>query len=567
MNLERVGPTFQNLNIDYACSAVQQSEVSCSVCQNTSVYSLIAKDVISSINSQTTPKIFDVKCSLRPGFQLNQEDENGCHALAKAASCGNIGLIEHLVKKGGKELLNLGNYYGMSALHYAIAFNSDPASRLNTVKKLIELGADVNLVTRLSYESFELSLPIEASPLWTAIEVAKDLDLVNLLDKREGIISPPSELSIEGLELLTAYTKLAQNIEEPQTSQPIQDGMPESKMGCKNQISSIPSTEKSKIISHTFDRQLNSDKFEEAKTFNPAIYLNLQKNLNQDNFPLFIKDGEEKRLVKLGRVLGEGGSKKAYQLENGKVLILPNLDAISLQRDRLEDVDARWTRMANEEVAMSDFLQSIGLLTPNHKKVSISLSLSGAEGSIPAYISDSFESLKDQGIFIIDAKNPKSNTWKAGIDSLFKNNRAQYSDSWLEEGLLDSFLDDLVKLAIYDIPIGFDNCNLAIRKKTAPLQDETENEYEVRFFGFDFSDKASLLSIPDKLKPNYELNENRLKRAIQRFADILLPLEITDKKFKYSESLREKISSSLVQTMAKRVKFKIEKQRQGQKKL
>jgi hypothetical protein len=117
-----------------------------------------------------------------------------------------------------------------------------------------------------------------------------------------------------------------------------------------------------------------------------------------------------------------GGSKMAIQLKNGQALIVPNLGIWRVMCDRNQEklidmeanlypVTASWPRFVHEETCMSNLLTKIGLLNPYSKRVSLFLSEGANAPTIPAYLSESFESLsQSKGCFIIDVKNTSSST-------------------------------------------------------------------------------------------------------------------------------------------------------------
>lgn len=65
-----------------------------------------------------------------------------------------------------------------------------------------------------------------------------------------------------------------------------------------------------------------------------------------------------------GVYLGEGGSKRAYSIGNGSVLLIPQRECCNYNI---------WNRITNEEVFMSDYYEELGLLNTRNKKVNIAL--------------------------------------------------------------------------------------------------------------------------------------------------------------------------------------------------
>jgi len=118
--------------------------------------------------------------------------------------------------------------------------------------------------------------------------------------------------------------------------------------------------------------------------------------------------------------------------------------------------------------------------------------------NIPAYTLDSFDKLAENGCFIIDVKNPRSSTWKTGQDFLFALPDQRLNlENWGH--VIDHLLTDIAKIAYYNIELNDDSWNLAI-VKNEKSHDPQQPQYEVRYFGFDFSSKCSLREIPT-MKP------------------------------------------------------------------
>ncbi len=190
---------------------------------------------------------------------------------------------------------------------------------------------------------------------------------------------------------------------------------------------------------------------------------------------------------KLLNVLGEGGCKRAIKLEGDRALIVPNMDV------EVKFLAKNWEEIVDEEIAMSKQLTEIGLLSPLSEKARISLSADSDEETIPAYLSETFEGLgKTKGWFIIDVKNSSSSTWKRKEHFLFNSEEDRLKkENW--DLISSSLLDDVAKICIYDLPTLLDSLNIAIVKKSSGSE---ISQYEIRYFGFDFSSKSTPLSIP-----------------------------------------------------------------------
>lgn len=195
--------------------------------------------------------------------------------------------------------------------------------------------------------------------------------------------------------------------------------------------------------------------------------------------------------AKLLETLGKGGSKKAILLDTHQALLLPNMST-----DSVEEIVSRWSRMVHEELVMSEILTKLDLLSPQSKRVSISF-LNDSSREIPAYLSDTFKTLcETKSWFIIDTKNSDSSTWKKGKNFLFKSMDDRLNEkNW--DFVLDPVLNDIVKICIHHLPISNDSINFAIVKNTS---ESFLSQYQVRYFGFDFSSKYRTLKIPEILE-------------------------------------------------------------------
>lgn len=227
-----------------------------------------------------------------------------------------------------------------------------------------------------------------------------------------------------------------------------------------------------------------------------------EKTFNESEPSLYITDETGQRLETL-KFLGGGGSKKAWEISGGRALLLPSFS------DSTATIARIWERIVLEEVAMSKVLTKLGLLSPLSKQVSVKLT-EFSESIIPAYISESFESLSLKGCFVIDQKNSKSSTWKSGEHFLFQSDEERLNEkNW--DSIFDSVLTDIAKICLYNIPSNIDSLNIAIVKKPS---DSAVAQHEVRYFGFDFSSKDGLLSIPDADTPSTSPDISQAKKIL-----------------------------------------------------
>lgn len=193
---------------------------------------------------------------------------------------------------------------------------------------------------------------------------------------------------------------------------------------------------------------------------------------------LFIEDKKQQKEQKLLKSLGNGGSKMAIEIEDGRALMVPNPGP-----DSITEVTGRWERMVEEEVAASDFLKEIGLLSPLSERVSIKHT-NEEDQAISAYVCKSFKQFAEEGCFIIDLKEAKSSTWNAKSPKFFANDEQRLDQkNW--DLFYNDFLNDVVKICLYNLPYSGDPFNLAINQEGA----KNSLQYHLRYFGFDFSSK------------------------------------------------------------------------------
>jgi hypothetical protein len=237
-----------------------------------------------------------------------------------------------------------------------------------------------------------------------------------------------------------------------------------------------------------------------VQSVNFHAYLQLKHRI-ENRLTVFIKDGSVFKEERLGDILGSGGSKIAISIGEGRALLVPNTD-----KDPIELVAERWPRMVKDEVKMSSCLSENWILNPESREVEIFLSKE-MSSSIPAYLSISFEKLKELKIFIIDAKSYECSTWRKGIDYLFKTDEERLNpQNWLP--LLAILVIDIATIAMYSFPCSIDQNNVAIH---------FYNQYHVRYFGFDYSSKHG--SIETKFSKSND--DNTILRA-QRLFEVIV---------------------------------------------
>jgi ankyrin repeat protein len=154
-------------------------------CEHFAEYYEEAAAVLSKITSKLTPEEFDALCASNINYKLNHSStcnhgvKTRCWTALDLASVeNNIPLIQHIVKKGGNDLLNLGDDDGKTPLLTSLSiYNFTELDTSPSIKELIRLNADVNMLSK-----FYLA------PLWLAATAHKGLEVVKLLLKCGAIV-------------------------------------------------------------------------------------------------------------------------------------------------------------------------------------------------------------------------------------------------------------------------------------------------------------------------------------------------------------------------------------------
>lgn len=198
--------------------------------------------------------------------------------------------------------------------------------------------------------------------------------------------------------------------------------------------------------------------------------------------PLYVQTSQEKIKRNVLGILGSGGSKRAYELEGGIALLMPCMRSLSLSAD-----SKKWEEKIDEEIMATNRVRELGLLACHLEKTHVFMT-SDSTISVLAYQTETFSQLSSRGMWIIDQKDSESSTWKS--KSFFGEMIDRFDEkNW--EKLLNPFLRDIAKLLANNFYLYIDNVNMAVLEK--PTQDDGVN-YEIRYFGFDFSSKYGPLS-------------------------------------------------------------------------
>lgn len=198
---------------------------------------------------------------------------------------------------------------------------------------------------------------------------------------------------------------------------------------------------------------------------------------------LEIPSVDARREITLLEKLGGGGSKTAYKISDDEALLLSNNLYPSI-----------WHRIVNEDYAMSQFLQSVGLLGQNLEKVKLFDDLVSQETPRYALKAESFDSLRRRNIIVIDTKNTTY------FDKKFFKTQEEIEnpDNWLP--LMSAMKKDIAKIIHYQLPTGGDSFNFAyVLRQESDLRAQRELEaqsFEMRYYGFDYTLKSQEMKIP-----------------------------------------------------------------------
>ncbi len=236
---------------------------------------------------------------------------------------------------------------------------------------------------------------------------------------------------------------------------------------------------------------------------------------------IYITGPDGNRCVEqLGKMLGKGQYKQAIELSQGRALIIPLLGNIPA-RSFLKHC---WPRMVKEEVKMSNILTQVGLLSPCSQEVKLSFFKNSKEKTLPAYVHESFEHLAQaKNCFILNMSSISSSTWREG-DYLFSSNEARFNEkNW--DSVLDSFLTDVAKICLYQIPVRLGSNNLAVIKT---MENHSPCPYEIRHFGFDFCSKPGyeLHFEGIEMKPTKLPSREELNKVLSHFLFMFMQVEL-----------------------------------------
>ncbi len=272
-------------------------------------------------------------------------------------------------------------------------------------------------------------------------------------------------------------------------------------------------------VTHVFSHQskdlttTNPEKKNSSRIYQTLLVSHPQlKILLGKQITLYISLNKEKLEIANLTYLGEGGSKRAYSIRENKThaLLVPRPAKIGLEN---------WKKTVDSEVNMSQFIESLGLLSARSRKTQISLDPYGE--LIPAYVSQSFASfIETDRCYIADCKDLSSHesnsTWEFRKNFIFSSKEERLKlENW--DLIIKPLVDDIAIMAQYsEFPFGLDCSHIAIISKP-----ETIHRYELRYFTFDFPVRASL---PNKHMDKIEYEANA-KQFLEHLIDGFLCYE------------------------------------------
>lgn len=205
------------------------------------------------------------------------------------------------------------------------------------------------------------------------------------------------------------------------------------------------------------------------------------------------------------KYIGGGDIKSIFLVSSDIVVTIPN----GLDRQFLADT---WPRIINEELELSSLLTKIGIPTLKWEKCNVIMK----NGTVlPTIMTKSFESYKNDGIYIIDTKCKNSTTWQNdGILNLIPEGTDVY-DFELWKKLTLPLATDINNLIINNICLVNDTLNLTFVSKDSVWHSGSDLPYEIRLFAFGLSSKSCMMTLNDRRKVSYSQSLSMLKHVCE----------------------------------------------------
>lgn len=243
-------------------------------------------------------------------------------------------------------------------------------------------------------------------------------------------------------------------------------------------------------------------------------------------------EGDSPKIGTAIKLLGYGGSKKIVEVNETLALMIPNARRYEAK------THAYWTRLVQEELALSDLLGKIGLLALRLSPTAVS-TITEPDLKIPTYTTDTFAGLLKQGIFVLEGfmMEDEKDGWSKSKRLFESEEIALNPANWIS--LFEDLVDDVHKLIAYNIPTGLDSMHRAIVR--------TPKGYRVRYFGFDFASKKSAMIIPSDI-PSVDLrtvDPSRISGIIRSLITAVVRHELPKLPIVKSDELIESLVTTL----------------------
>lgn len=181
-------------------------------------------------------------------------------------------------------------------------------------------------------------------------------------------------------------------------------------------------------------------------------------------------ENTECKTITVNKTIGEGGFKKAALLNDGTVIMFPNVDVHSVISRSYA-----WEITVDNEANTAKFLEEIGVPGLNRKKAYLIIQNGEETYKLPVLHSDSFAQYAAKGWFVRDNKNPRSS-----FVSDKEKGHWEYDFKVWEEPI-KPLIRDVAKLILNGFKsITGDAGNIVLIKKDT-------GDLEFHYFGFDFN--------------------------------------------------------------------------------
>ena len=228
-----------------------------------------------------------------------------------------------------------------------------------------------------------------------------------------------------------------------------------------------------KILSPSFSNNFKEFSEEQKNTYCAMHEL---KHVQQNKygigktFCLQTTVDKECKTVTVTKTIGQGGFKKAALLDDGTVLMFPNVDNKSL-----EEMSFAWTITVDNEANTAKFLEEIDVPGLNRKKAYLVVKNNEESYELPVLHSNSFAQYKEKGWFIRDNKNPQSSF----VSNKEKGHWEYNLKVWEEP--IKPLVRDVATMLLNGLDQMTGDCGNIV------LKENDNGKFEFHYFGFDFN--------------------------------------------------------------------------------